>query len=900
MHKLSSGVLAVLIFTAGMAWSCSDSSEKGVSPDSPNDGDPPTTISQSSDDSHGDSSAGDLSSTSDGKSSGTDSVSSSSSGGNISKHSSSSIKSPPNENSSSSTNAFTYTAPENFSDTVNGAIFDMVYVAGGSYTRGCDNCAEQDKIYESPSHKVTVNDYHIAPTEVTIGQWNAIMGGKKSAWESDKAPKIGVSWFDANNFACKLTQKTGRQYRLLTDAEWEFAARGGKDGVSDKFKFSGSNNIDDVAWYSENSGGKSHDVATKKPNKLGLYDMSGNSWEWVYDWLAAYTSSDKTNPVQLTGSGNKTRRGGSYGEPAEFARVSRRAIRSRDGAADMGFRIGMSSKLPPGMATPCEAANPSVAVCNGEKNRDCRLITNADEAWISDDYTVIIGEDGTAAVSGYPNISGQWYTLNNRSFNVVTRTGTKTYAYYIFSEDELTMISDDGIPYRLYKRSASEAKNKISLPTVSNPKTLSQLIDAVEPERLVSDEQILHPDTSIRDKRIAAESGYTWFFDGRCCGGNHKYRFHLDKNGDAEFVVMDYDDTHHENILAKGRWFTVGNIGLHIVLNGKYYNYLYTVGERTMSYSEYMPAGPIFCHISFQSYERGDFRIFNKTVYDDKIKRPRGFNGENPVYEAGDYQWGSESAHSSKDIPAQSSSSSSRSNVSLDENGFATVADVYKSLAANEKAVFIIRHSEREDDVSMETELTANGIKMAQDLGKTLKSSEDFSYITSGFVRTNETANNISKGRGESSLPKLITNYDITGNWFLKISADSLAKYATSLGLKGSSVELMARWAYDGEYPEVFYDLESRAKEFMQTVILKNLRKWNRISIMVSHDIFVMPLAVFGSQKNVALKYHKDYHWINFIAGLAVIISADNSLRYIPIKGADSGIIDYLAKYKAK
>ncbi|WP_295070912.1 SUMF1/EgtB/PvdO family nonheme iron enzyme [uncultured Fibrobacter sp.] len=544
-------------------------------------------------------------------------------------------------NSSSSESSFVYTSPANFADTVNGVAFNMVYVAGGSYTRGCDNCAEQDKIYESPSHKVTVSEYFIANTEVTIAQWNAVMGGKKNAWESDKAPKIGVSWFDANNYACKLGQKTGRQYRLLTDAEWEFAARGGKDGIADKFKFSGSNNVDDVAWYSENSGGKSHDVATKKPNKLGLYDMSGNSWEWVYDWLVAYTDADKVNPVQLTGSGNKTRRGGSYGEPADFARVSRRAIRSRDGAADMGFRLGMSTELPPGMVSPCEAANPSAATCQGDKNRDCRLITSADEAWISDDYTVVIGENGVAAVSGFPNVSGQWYTLNNRSFNVVTKSGTKTYAYYVFSEDELTMISDDGIPYRLYRRAASEAKNKVSLPTVSNPKTLAQLIAAVEPERIVTDEQLAHPDTSVRDPRIAAASRYTWFFDGRCCGGNHKYRFHLDKSGDAEFVVMDYDDTHHENILAKGRWFTVGNIGLHIVLNGKYFNYLYTAGERTMSFSEYMPAGPIFCHISFQSYERGDFRIFNKTLFDDKIKRPRGFNGENPVYEAGDYQWGS-------------------------------------------------------------------------------------------------------------------------------------------------------------------------------------------------------------------------------------------------------------------
>ena len=238
--------------------------------------------------------------------------------------------------------------------------------------------------------------------------------------------------------------------------------------------------------------------------------------------------------------------------------------------------------------------------------------------------------------------------------------------------------------------------------------------------------------------------------------------------------------------------------------------------------------------------------------------------------------------------------------VVLDKDGFATVADVYKSLSPDEKVVFIIRHSEREDDVALETELTANGIQMAQDLGVTLKSEEEFSYVTSGFVRTNETANQISKGRGEATLPKLITNYDITGNWFLKISADSLAKQATALGLKGSSIELMARWAYEGGYPETFYEMEPRAQEFMQAVILKNLSRWKRVTIMVSHDIFVMPLAVFGSQKKVALKYHEDYHWINYIAGLAIIVDAQNNLRYIPVKGAESGVIDYLALYMAE
>ena len=272
-------------------------------------------------------------------------------------------------------------------------------------------------------------------------------------------------------------------------------------------------------------------------------------------------------------------------------------------------------------------------------------------------------------------------------------------------------------------------------------------------------------------------------------------------------------------------------------------------------------------------------------------------------------QTSSSSAHSSTHHRISSSSISSSSaqapqpqssatSIPLDADGFATVADVYHSLRENEKAVFMIRHSEREDNVAIETELTAKGVKMAQDLGATLKNDEEFSYITSGFVRTNETANNISKGRGEAKLPKISTNYDITGNWFLKISADSLAQYGTSLGMKGGSVELMAHWAYDGGYPNALYELSPRAEEFMQKVILKNLPKWKRVSIMVSHDILVMPLTVFGSKGKVALKYHEDYHWINYIAGLAIIIDEQNNLRYIPVKGAESGVIDYLAIYR--
>lgn len=533
-----------------------------------------------------------------------------------------------------------------FTETVNGVSFDMVSVQGGTYQRGCDNCASQDRQYEAPIHSVTLSNFHIGKHEVTQALWRAVMGDSIPSYGgSDKSPKIGVSWFDANAFVCKLNSITGRTFRLPTDAEWEFAARGGNVGKSDNYRYSGSNNANEVAWHSGNSGNRSREVGTKAPNQLGIYDMSGNAWEWVYDWLVAYTEGDKTDPVQLTGTGNKTRRGGSYDEPEDFARVTRRAIRSRDGAAGMGFRIAHSNSLPPGMINPCEAANPTASSCSGDKHRDCRLITEEGYVWTGDDNVVIIRQNGAAVVSGFPTTSGEWYTLNNRSLNIVSTSGsktTKTYAYYVFSKDEMTMISSEGMPYRLYKRPVSEVTGTIpSVPNIANPTSLTQLIANVEPARMVSDAQLANPDTSIRDPKLIPDDGYTWFFDGNCCGGNHKYRFHLDANGNAEFVVMDYDDSHRENVLAKGRWFTVGNIALHIIYNGKYYNYLYTTGNRSTSYGEYMPAGPIFSHISFQNYERGDFRIFNRTIYDDKIKRPKGFNGENPVYDPGDYQTGS-------------------------------------------------------------------------------------------------------------------------------------------------------------------------------------------------------------------------------------------------------------------
>ena len=174
---------------------------------------------------------------------------------------------------------------------------------------------------EKSVHQVTLtNDYYMGKYEVTQALWKAVMGSNPSNFKGDYLPVEMVSWDDCQEFIGKLNSMTGRKFRLPTEAEWEYAARGGKKSRS--CQYSGSSNIADVAWYKDNSGNKTHPVGTKQANELGFYDMTGNVWEWCQDWYYSYVSSSQTNPRGAVSGSYRVYRGGSWYYNARCCRSS--------------------------------------------------------------------------------------------------------------------------------------------------------------------------------------------------------------------------------------------------------------------------------------------------------------------------------------------------------------------------------------------------------------------------------------------------------------------------------------------------------------------------------------------------------------------------------------------------
>ena len=224
--------------------------------------------------------------------------------------------------------------------TVKGVSFKMIRVDGGSFKMGSPDSEPSAFGDEKPQHTVPLDDYYIGETPVTQAQWNAVMGKNPSLEVGDNLPVEQVSWNDSQKFITKLNKLTGQRFRLPTEAEWEYAARGGKK--SKGYKYSGGNIVRDVAWNTSNSGNKTHTVATKKANELGLYDMSGNVKEWCQDWFGYYSSSVRSNPKGPSSGSGRVSRGGSWCDYAEYCRVSARSRNNPSSrSCSIGFRLAL-------------------------------------------------------------------------------------------------------------------------------------------------------------------------------------------------------------------------------------------------------------------------------------------------------------------------------------------------------------------------------------------------------------------------------------------------------------------------------------------------------------------------------------------------------------------------------
>lgn len=226
--------------------------------------------------------------------------------------------------------------------TINGVSFDMIFVEGGTFMMGATSEQGSNAFDdEKPAHQVVATNYYIGKTEVTQALWRAVMENSTSHSTEDNLPIRMVSWKDCQQFIKRLNQLTGQNFRLPTEAEWEYAARGGNK--SKGYKYAGSNDIYEVAWHLSNSGHNPHIVASKFPNELGIYDMSGNVWEWCQDWKENYSSSHQDNTQVPAEETLRVFRGGSFDYDARSCRVSYRG----SGATNfkffnLGFRICLS------------------------------------------------------------------------------------------------------------------------------------------------------------------------------------------------------------------------------------------------------------------------------------------------------------------------------------------------------------------------------------------------------------------------------------------------------------------------------------------------------------------------------------------------------------------------------
>ena len=537
--------------------------------------------------------------------------------------------------------------------------FNMIFVEGGTFTLGweaSDASLRPENV--DPVRNVTVSDFYIGETEVTVSMWNAVMGLGQPGFDADR-PKEQVSFYQVQEFLDRLYVLTGRTYRLLTEAEWEFAAKGGnpgKEGNADypgnnhKYLFAGSNIHDEVVADIRGV----QNVKTKKPNILGIYDLCGNAEEWVYNSFDAALVGG-VDPIGPAGPFHqqKTRRGGTYGgtSPDSTRTLVARQIRSIDGGAGMGFRIALSgdmNSVPPGMIRPRDVVHPSI----DERDlpvtyRDQRLVTGDERVWFGNFYNAIfvtmkLWDTGEMVIRspGFEDRVGQWYTVSNLGIvfveNAFEENETRITLPYMFMTDELiSVINDvsfmsDGLPMCRFERTADTS-------SIPKPEGLT----LYSPEELAAASAHDHTSYDLReiteemkghDERLLDGEGFGWWLSASV--GMHQYR--QDITDDMfRFVVYSpafnfgrngADVGYGANFLAQGSWYTVNDMLLVVGDGPNAMHYLYTVTDEVSSYI--LPNKQVrqLMEISYQSYEKGDMRYLERHANEDV----RGYSGEIP------------------------------------------------------------------------------------------------------------------------------------------------------------------------------------------------------------------------------------------------------------------------------
>jgi hypothetical protein len=459
---------------------------------------------------------------------------------------------------------------EDYKETVGSASFDMVYIPGGTFTLGCESGTKCQTGAAKPVENVKMNSYFIMKAEATAALWRAVMGTSHA----------GGTWYEAIEFACELSKKTGKNYHLQTEAEFEYAAKKYKDKLSN----------------------------------IGGNGMTGE--EWAYNSWDADKHMGGTDPVGPS-SGQHTQKTRRDADSEGSDRVTSRLIRSIDGIGPATRLVVSADKaFPDGYIPSCDIHAPYLGGEPVNSYRDPRWITGDNAKWGTGsiaigNFDLQVWEDGTAKLG---STAGQWFTSNNIAFVFVPNSGNPIKYPYIFLDEnqgsvigEGSMMSSGGYIGRFEKKAASGSKPNVTL--ASSAEALARAQPKFNTEYKMVDMENIPASAKGQDERLL-DGGATkgWFQDNTSMQGAHHYRKDVDLDA-FRFTVNQQGQ--RAAVLASGKWFTVNNTFLRVVYekNGYTADYLYTVAS-----------DGTFYHDSFMGYERADFRMFKKV---DNASMPR-------------------------------------------------------------------------------------------------------------------------------------------------------------------------------------------------------------------------------------------------------------------------------------